>query len=435
MKFTHIDDALKKKKGTFNFRGWIKRKRELGDKIFIVLRDATNDLQCVVEKPSAKAGKSAEQLWKTAVTATIESSIYISGKLAKDKRAPNGYELKVSMLEIVELSDDFPIRRDLSESFILDVRHLWLRSAKMTNALKVRDTLFGSLREFMKKENVWEVQAPMFVTGAVEGGSTLFEVPYFGKTAYLTQSSQFYLETFIQSLEKVYTLAPSFRAEKSRTRRHVTEFWHAEGEFAWMNFEEVMDFEERMIKYMIKKIIDKNSRELKFLGRNPQDLKPTLTKKWPRFTYTEILEEAKKKFPKLKYGTDLGEKEEREITKDYKIPIIVTHYPSELKPFYHRSDPKNPKVLLCNDILAPEGYGEIVGSGERCWSKKEIFSRMKAQNIDPEPYRWYVDVRKYGGVQHSGFGMGMERLLTWVCKLPHIKDAIPYPRTMNRLYP
>jgi len=190
-----------------------------------------------------------------------------------------------------------------------------------------------------------------------------------------------------------------------------------------------------MVKFIAKKVLETNDKELTALGRNPKDLEPTIKKKWPRYTYDEILKDAQKKFPNLKHGSDLGEKEEREITKDFKTPIFVTHYPAKLKPFYHRPDPENPKYLLCNDVLAPEGYGEIIGSGERCWNTEEILSRMKSQNIDSKPYQWYIDLRKYGGIQHSGFGLGIERLTTWLCKLDHIKDVIPYPRTMNRLYP
>jgi len=430
MDFKTIDYSLKQEKGKFKFRGWIKRKRVFGEKIFILLRDTTNEMQCVFAKADLK-----NEIWAKVDQATIESSVSISGSLKEDKRAPNGFELVASEIEVISLSAEFPIQRDLSESFILDVRHLWMRSSKMTDALKVKATVLEAFRDFMKEKNVTEVQGPMFVTGAVEGGSTLFEVPYFGKKAFLTQSSQFYLETFIFSHGDVYTIAPSFRAEKSRTRRHVTEFWHAEGEFAWMGLPELLDFEEGMVKFIAKKVIENNEQELKSLGRDPKELEPTIKKKWPRFTYNEILKDAQKKFPKLKHGSDFGEKEEREITKDFKTPIIVTHYPAKLKPFYHRPDPENPEYLLCNDVLAPEGYGEIIGSGERCWNMDEILSRMKAQHIDPKPYQWYIDLRKYGGVQHSGFGLGIERLTTWLCKLDHIKDVIAYPRTMNRLYP
>lgn len=428
--FSKISETVSKGSGKADLRGWVKRKREMKNKIFILLRDETDEIQCVVdrEKADKKTVADADKLF-------IEASIEISGSLRKDERAPHGLELDVSSLNAIDFGEDFPIQRDLSESFLLDVRHLWLRAGKMRDALKVRATVFSALREFMEQEGAIEVQCPMFVTGAVEGGATMFEVPYFGEKAYLTQSSQFYLETMIFSLGKVYTVAPSFRAEKSRTTRHLTEFWHAEFEAPFWHLDDVIDFEERMLKFIVSSAIEKNSKELKALGRDPKELEPSASKKYERMSYDEVLKIAQKKFPYLKHGSDLGEKEEREITRENSVPLIVTHYPRSLKPFYHRPDEKNPKLVLCNDILAPEGYGEIIGSGERCWTKDELLGRMKEENIDPKPYQWYVDLRKFGAVPHSGFGLGIDRLTSWICKSPHIRDVIPFPRTMNRYYP
>jgi asparaginyl-tRNA synthetase len=428
--FQSVETAVKKKKGSFKLRGWIKRKRSISGNIFLVLRDATEIIQCVIEEKAV-----SKDDWAKANKALVESAITLQGTLKTDKRAPHGVELRVKKFDVVSFADDFPIRRDFSEDFLLSVRHLWLRSAKLSNALKIRDAVTNALHEFFQKKGYLQVEGPMFVTGAVEGGATLFEVPYFGNKIYLTQSSQFYLEAFIYGLEKVYTLAPSFRAEKSRTRRHVTEFWHLEMEAAWMQFAELLDFTEDMIKYVVKYVLKNHKTELRTLGRDPKDLELVVKKKFPRYTYDEIHKLALKKFPKLPHGSDLGEKEEREITKDFKLPVIVTHYPAKIKPFYHRPDPKNKDVVLCADILAPEGYGEIVGSGERTWEVKELEDRLKASGLDPKLYGWYVDLRKYGSVPHSGFGLGIERLTAWLCKMPHIRDVIAFPRTMNRYYP
>ncbi|MFA4906892.1 MAG: asparagine--tRNA ligase [archaeon] len=429
MKFSSAQSAIEKGSGEFSLRGWVYRKRQISGKIFIVLRDATEILQCVVEKE-----KVSTEAWREAERISMESSFTVSGKMREDKRAPNGFELDADKLEIVHLAENFPIAKDLSEEFIMDIRHLWLRSREMNSVLRVKASLLKILRDFLEKENFVEFQAPSFVSGSVEGGATLFEVPYFGKKVYLTQSGQFYNEALITSLERVYILQPSFRAEKSKTRRHVTEFLHLEAEAAWFGLDDIIKFEERMIEYAVQKLVEKNRKEIIALGRNPEDLEK-ITAPFKRFTYEEVLEKAKSKFRHLHWGSDFGEKEEREITKDFDKPIVVTHYPKSLKPFYHRQDPSNPEVVLCNDILAPEGYGEIIGSGERIFDEKELVERIREAKLDPKNYAWYIDLRKYGSVPHSGFGLGVERFLTWVCKLEHIKQTIPFPRTMNRYYP
>jgi len=429
MQLKKIQEIIDTGTGFFKTRGWVKRKRDLTEKIFILLRDETNELQCVIDKNASK------ELIEKAEKMLVESSCIIEGNLKKDERAPHGIELNVTNIEVINFAEKFPIQRDLSTEFLLDVRHLWLRSSKMKHALKVRSTVFKAFHDFMRSKNAIEVQCPMFVTGAVEGGSTLFEVPYFGKKAFLTQSSQFYLETMIFSLGNVYTVAPSFRAEKSKTSRHLTEFWHAEAEFPWMHLNELLDLEEEMIKFIVSQVIEKNSKELKLLGRNIADLEPTIKGKFKRVTYREMLEKAKKKFSYLKFGSDFGEKEERELTRNEEMPVLVTHYPKSLKPFYHRVNPEDKETVLCCDVLAPEGYGEIIGSGERCWTKEELLSRMKEENIDLKPYQWYIDLRLYGAVPHSGFGLGLDRITAWLIKAQHIRDVIPYPRTMTRLYP
>ncbi len=410
-------------------KGWIYRTRESGKILFIIIRDSSNIIQCVVSKDNV-----SNTDFENAKKAGIESSVIVSGTLRKDQRAVTGYELDCDSFKVVNSAEPFPITKDKSDEFLSDNRHLWLRSREMTAILKIRSTIFYSLHEFFKKEGYYEVQAPMFVSSAVEGGSTLFEVPYFGTKMYLTQSSQFYLETFIYALEKVYTVAPSFRAEKSRTRRHLSEFWHAEAEVAWVSNEEMMNIEEKMIEYIISSVLNERIEELKYLKRDISILQNIKTP-FKRVEYKDIINIGKDVGLDIDYGADLGADEEYAITKKFDVPIFVTSYPIELKPFYHRPDPNNPKVVLNHDLLAPEGYGEIIGGGERIYEPKELFDRIEKEHLNPDDYKWYIDLRKYGSVPHSGFGLGLDRLVMWIAGLEHIKFAVPYPRTMRRTYP
>ncbi len=410
-------------------RGWIYRKRRMGKLIFVVLRDATNIIQAVVEER-----KIGEEKFKLLDKTGVESSLILTGKVRKEQRAPTGYEIDVDSVEIIGTSYNFPITKDKSDDFLLDNRHLWVRSREMNAILKIRDTVFGAIHEYFRENGYCESHGPMFVTGAVEGGSTLFEVPYFGKKAYLTQSSQFYLETLIFSLEKVYTIAPSFRAEKSRTRRHLTEYWHAEAEAAWYHNEDMMRDEEELIVYMIQRLIEERKRELQILNRDIDFLK-SIEKPFKRMKYEELIRFAQSKGIDIKYGDDLGADEETAITKHFDGPVFVTHYPIEIKPFYHRPDPENPRVVLCHDLLAPEGYGEIIGGGERIYKLEVLLRRMEEEGLNPEDYYWYVDLRRYGSVPHAGFGLGVERFIWWLAGLSHIKYAIPYPRTIRRTRP
>jgi len=410
-------------------RGWVYRWRESGKILFIVVRDSTDIVQTVVSKSDVP-----EEDFKNAKSANIESSVIVKGILRKDERAPNGYEILAKSFKLIGKSENFPIYKDQSDEYLLDIRHLWLRSREMNAILKIRSTIFYKLHEFFHNEGFYEVQAPMFVSNAVEGGSTLFEVPYFGRKAYLTQSSQFYLETFIFSLENVYTIAPSFRAEKSRTRRHLTEFWHCEAEAAWMSNEDIMKIEEKMISYVVQGILENNMKELKLLNRDISMLEK-VKPPFDRLKYEDVIKIGQDVGLDIDYGVDLGADEEHAITKKFEKPTFVINYPRKLKPFYHRPDPNNPDVVLNNDLLAPEGYGEIIGGGERIWELDELIKRIKEENLNPEDYSWYIDLRKYGSVPHSGFGLGIDRFVWWVAGLEHIKYAVPYPRNIRRLTP
>lgn len=422
-----IEDVLSKKAvgKDVALRGWIYRKREQKDLIFLILRDSTGIIQCVVKRE--------EKPWKEARKATIESSIKVKGRVRTDPRAPRGYELALKDLKIIGLAEKFPIARDTSKSFLLDVRHLWLRSRKMTHVLKVRARVLEYLREFFEKEGYLEVQAPSFITAACEGGATLFELDYFGKRAYLTQSAQLYLEAIIFGLEKVYTIAPSFRAERSKTRRHLTEFWHVEAEAAWVDHKEMMKFEERMISFLCQRVAKQMKEELELLGSDPKELlkiKPP----FPRISYTQAIELLRKKGFPIGWGDELGADEEKEITSRFKKPVFVHRYPAKIKAFYHMPDPKDPKVVLCHDLLAPQ-VGEIIGGGQRIHDLRALLKKIEEFKLDPRDYAWYVDLRRYGSVPHSGFGLGLDRFVTWICKLPHIVDSIPFPRTLTRVYP
>lgn len=428
--FTTIQEAIKKGKGNVSIRGWIYRERGSNNLKFIVLRDSTNIIQCVLKK------EDFNKRWDEIDKLQVETSIKLTGSLSEDKRAPTGYELKVTDFEIVGHSDKYPITKDQSYEYILDMRHLSIRNRKTTAALKIRSTVFGAIHDYFRKLNFHEYQSPSFTPNACEGGSTLFKVDYFGKELYLTQTWQLYAEAGIQALEKIYCIAPSFRAEKSKTSRHLTEYWHAEMEEAWCDFDKLQDHSEALMKHIVSEVLKKNKEELKVLERDTKKLEPTTKKAFPRMTYDEALELLKKKASmKIKWGKDLRTHEEDELSKLYSTPIIVTRYPKEVKAFYMKEDPKNSKTVLGFDMIAPEGYGELIGASEREDNIDEIMRRLKEEGENPEDYSWYLDTRKYGSVPHSGFGLGIERVVAWICGVDNIKDVIAFPRTMTRYKP
>lgn len=431
MEFTSIQDAMKKGSGNVAVRGWVYRERKSNKFIFLVVRDATNILQCVIKEEGVP-----KKLWEEASKILIESSVELEGTIKEDTRAPTGYELQVSNLKVVHYAEAYPITKDQSTEFLADNRHLWLRSRKMTAILKIRSTVFGAIHEYFRNTGFYEYQSPIFQTTQSEGGSTLFSVDYFGHETYLAQTWQLYAEPAIFALEKVYTIAPSFRAEKSKTSRHLTEYWHAEMEEAWAKFEGLQDHAENLIQHVMKKVLENNQEELKLLERDTKTLKATATKKFPRITYTEALDILDKKNKmKVEWGKDLRTVEEDELTKHYDTPVIVTLYPKEVKAFYMKEDPKNPKTVQGFDVLAPEGYGELVGGSEREDKIEKIETRLREMGEDPKNYTFYLDTRRYGSVPHGGFGMGVERLISWICGLDNIKDAIPFPRTPTRWTP
>lgn len=432
MKFLSIREAMKKSSGEVNIRGWVYRERGSSKIKFIVLRDSTNIMQCVIAKEDV-----GEKKFKIADKIQVETSMSLSGEIKKDKRAPTGYEILVKDFEVIGESDKYPITKDKSVDFLADKRHLWLRSRKMTAILKIRNTIFGAIHEYFRKDGFYEYQSPIFQSVQCEGGSTLFNVDYFGqKDVFLAQTWQLYAEPAIFSLERIYTIAPSFRAEKSKTSKHLTEYWHAEMEVAWTNFEALQNYGEELIKYIVKAVVENNKEELKILNRDVKKLEPTIKKPFVRVTYDKALKTLKEKCNvSVKWGKDLRTLEEDELSKLYDVPVIVTNYPKKVKAFYMKENNKNPDVVLGFDFIAPEGYGELIGGSERESDIKELKKRLKEQGEDPKEYEFYLDTRRYGSVPHSGFGLGIERVVRWVCGLESIKDAIPFPRTILRYKP
>jgi asparaginyl-tRNA synthetase len=398
-------------------RGWIYRKRSSGSIVFLVIRDGTSIIQAVVKKADDRSFEEASE-------AAIESSVELKGTLRKDERAINGYEISTSSFSVIGRSEEFPIKGGEGEEFLLDNRHLWLRSRKMASMLRIRSGVLDEIRRYLSGEKCVEVQAPTFVSGACEGGATLFKVPYFDKVAFLTQSAQLYLEVMIYSLNRVYTIAPSFRAERSRTRRHLTEYWHAEAELAWFDNSKMMDFEERMICQIVDRT--EEAEEYEVLGKRPREVNPP----FQRMDYEEAIEIAD-----LEWGEDLDYRAERAITQKMEDPLFVYNYPKKAKAFYHRPNPDKPEVVLCHDLLAPDGYGEIIGGGERIHSLDVMLKRIEEEGLNPDDYYWYIDLRRYGSIPHAGFGMGVDRLVNWLVGGKHIRDVVPFPRMVRRLNP
>lgn len=412
-------------------RGWLHNRRSSGGILFLTVRDGTGFLQCTAKRDQVGQDKFTE-----IETVPLESTVELEGQVARDERASRGYELRITRFQTLHRShEDFPIARKYhGPEFLLDNRHFWLRSKKMQTILRIRALFVEEARRWLKEHEYLEVQAPTLVSAAVEGGSTLFEVKYFDQKAYLTQSWQLYAEAMIASLGKIYTVAPSFRAEKSRTRRHLTEYWHLELEEPWLDLEGLIKVEEELVLHIAHQVAAQATEDLKDLGRDPKVL-AELKGPLPRITYDKAVELIHSHDSSFSWGMDLGYEQEKILTVNFTTPFFVTHYPKGVKAFYHMPDPQRPEVTLSVDMLAPEGYGEITGGGQRIHDYSQLMKRVEEEHLNPEQYSWYLDLRKYGTVPHSGFGMGVERTITWICKLKHIRDATAFPRLMNRIYP
>ncbi|ASJ01028.1 asparagine--tRNA ligase [Thermococcus gorgonarius] len=409
--------------------GWVYRKREVGKKVFIVLRDSSGIVQVVFSKDLS------EEAYREAKKLGIESSVIIEGTVKADPRAPTGAEVQADKLEVIQNVEFFPITKDASQEFLLDVRHLHLRSPKVAVIMKVKATLMQAAREWLLQDGWYEVFPPILVTGAVEGGATLFKLKYFDKTAYLSQSAQLYLEAAIFGLEKVWSLTPSFRAEKSRTRRHLTEFWHLELEAAWMDLWDIMKVEEELVSYMVQRTLELRRSEIELYRKDDIKTLKNTVPPFPRISYDEAIEVLQSKGVNIEWGDDMGADEERVLTEEFESPFFVYGYPKHIKAFYMKEDPSDPRKVLAADMLAPEGYGEIIGGSQREDDYDKLVQRILEEGMKPEDYQWYLDLRKYGSVPHSGFGLGLERLVAWVLKLDHVRWATLFPRTPSRLYP
>jgi len=412
-------------------RGWLHHIRSGGGILFLQLRDGSGVIQCTLKKDRIDP----ETFEKLSAT-PIESTIEVSGEVRKDPRAPRGYEIQGEKVSVLfPAQDGYPIAKKYhGPDFLLDYRHLWIRNEKMQATIRLRSRLIEEARRWLMDHGYLEVQVPILVNAAVEGGSTLFPVKYFRQKAYLSQSWQLYAEAMIASVGKIFTLAPSFRAEKSRTRRHLIEYWHLEVEAPWLELEGLMELEEELVAHMCHQVAQRMPEELKLLGRDPGKIF-NIQPPFPRTTYDEAVETIQQSMPTFKWGKDLGYEEEKVLTQKFELPFFVTRFPKGIKAFYHMPDPQNPKVTLSVDLLAPEGYGEITGGGQRIHVLEQLLARIKEEELNPEDYRWYTELRRYGTVPHAGFGMGVERTVAWVCGLEHIRDAIAFPRLINRIYP
>ncbi|MBI2641635.1 asparagine--tRNA ligase [Candidatus Roizmanbacteria bacterium] len=411
-------------------KGWIYNKRSSGSIHFLQVRDGSGFIQATVVKSEVNP-----EVFAAADKVTLESSVEVIGLLREDKRAPDGYELTVKDLKIIQLADEFPIgKKEHGPDFLLSNRHLWLRSKRQWAILRIRNEMIRGINEFLQKNDFVRVDSPIITPSACEGTTTLFEIDYFGEKAYLSQSGQLYLEASIASVGRCYDFGPVLRAEKSKTRRHLTEFWMMDAEAAFVDFEGILKIEEDLIYYVIEHVLSTCEKELKIIERDASPLKSFKTP-FPRMTYKEAVKLLNTLGSDIELGSDFGNDDETILMNHFKTPVFVTHYPADVKAFYVKRDSEDETYALSSDLLAPEGYGEVIGGGEREWDYNTLVSEIKKRKIDMKDYEWYLDLRKYGSVPHSGFGVGLERLVAWICKLPHVRETIPFPRMLERFSP
>ena len=412
-------------------RGWLFNKRSSGKIRFLLLRDGTGIIQAVVVKEEVSPAVFADT-----DTLTRESSLMVSGTVHADARAPGGYELLVSDIRILQVAEDYPITpKEHGPAFLLDHRHLWLRSTKQHATLRIRSHMIQAAREYLDRKGFIVFDAPILTPTACEGTSTLFETDYFyDEKAYLSQSGQLYAEAGAMAFGKVYTFGPTFRAEKSKTRRHLTEFWMLEPEVAFAELEDILTLAEQLVSHLVQSVLTHRNEELKVLGRDQSKLE-SVVPPFPRITYDEARELLRQQGVSHEWGEDFGTTEDSTISEQFDRPVMITHYPLQTKAFYMKSDPENSDLALCVDVLAPEGYGEIIGGSQREDDYNKLLKNMAHHNLPREPFEWYLDLRRYGSAPHAGFGLGIERTVAWICGLKHLREAIPFPRLLQRIYP
>src|SRR6266496_6323919 len=420
-------------------RGWLYNLRESGKLLFPIFRDGSGLVQGVMAKNAV-----APEMFERVKGLTQESSVIVQGKVRADKRAPGGYELDLAGVEVVQrVADESPYPISLKEhgvDFLMEHRHLWLRSPRQVAILRIRSEIERAMHDFFYQRGFTRTDPPILTPAACEGTSTLFPVDYFDEQAYLTQSGQLYIEAAAMALGKVYSFGPTFRAEKSKTRRHLTEFWMVEPEVAYANLDDLMDLAEGLISFLVKRCMEKRRADLATIGRDVAKLEK-ISDPFPRIAYDEavkMLQEGHAKGTlesKFEWGGDLGSPDETYLSAQFEKPVMIHRYPAQVKAFYLEPDPQRPELALCVDVLAPEGYGEIIGGSQRMASYELLLQRIREHGLPEESFKWYLDLRKYGGVPHGGFGMGVERAVAWVCGLEHVRETIPFARTLHRLYP
>ena len=431
MQQINIADAAQHVNEEVKIGVWLTDKRSSGKIAFLQLRDGTAYFQGVVSKNQV-----SDEVFELAKKLRQETSFYVTGVIHQDKRSHFGYEIEISNLELVGESADFPITpKEHGIEFLFDHRHLWLRSRRPFAIMKIRDEMIRATYNFFHQEGFVKFDAPILTGTAPEGTTELFSTDYFDNEAFLSQSGQLYEEVGAMAFDKVYSFGPTFRAEKSKTRRHLTEFWMIEPEMAFMHQEESLQIQERYIAFLVQAVLDNCQYELKLLERDPEILKRYTQTPYPRISYDEAIKLCQKGGINIQWGDDFGAPEETYISDQFDQPVFVLNYPKTIKPFYMKTDPTRDDLYICADLLAPEGYGEIIGGSEREADYEKLKAEMVRQGLSLTDYDWYLDLRKYGSVPHSGFGLGLERALTWICHLDHLREAIPFPRMINRLRP
>ena len=428
---TYIENLAQHQGETVLVHGWLHNRRSSGKIHFLTVRDGSGFIQAVMSKSVV-----GDEAFERADHLGQESSIILKGSVRADQRAPGGYELDVSNLEVVGESHDYPITpKEHGVDYLLDRRHLWIRTQRQQATLRIRHTVVNAIRDFLNNLGFTLADTPIFTPAACEGTTTLFPVQYFeNTTAYLTQSGQLYNEANIMALGRVYCFGPTFRAEKSKTRRHLTEFWMVEPEMAFATLDDAMVLAEELVTSVVSRVLETRLQELTILERDITALSK-VSLPFPRITYDEAIEILKEQGQATTWGDDFGGTDETILAKQYDRPVIIHRYPASVKAFYMKADPEQPKLSLSMDVLAPEGYGEIIGGGQRLDDYDELLSQLHKHKLPEEAFKWYLDLRRYGTVPHSGFGMGIERVVAWLCGLDHLREAIPYPRMLYRMYP
>ena len=423
----YIKDIAKYEGQEITLQGWMYNKRSSGKLHFLQLRDGTGEIQAVVFK-----GNVPDEVFEAADKITQESSVEIKGSVKKHDRSKIGYEIDATDVKVLSPSVDYPITpKEHGTHFLMEHRHLWLRSLRQNAILRIRHRIIKSVRDFFDNKDFTLVDAPIFTPNACEGTTNLFEVDYFDEKAYLTQSGQLYMEAAAMAMGKVYCFGPTFRAEKSKTRRHLTEFWMVEPEVAFIDIYEDMDLAEEFVEYIVQQVLEHNRADLEFLGRDISKLEK-VKRPFPRISYDAAIEILHKKGNDTPWGEDFGGDEETLISEEFDKPVMIHHYPMKIKAFYMKQEGDK---AACVDMIAPEGYGEIIGGGQREEDLNKILEKIKEQGLNPEVFDWYLDLRKYGSVKHAGFGLGIERTVSWICGVPHVRETIPFPRLMDRIKP